>query len=254
MKFSKFCFTLATAVFAAGAFADAANVLISFSTTADTYADGTPVKDGEWYALCWSADDAFDGLTVDCNPVNPAEKVLILAPLAEGGRCPYMNFQIDSAKVPVGGNYFVYLLDTRDVRDVKDANPAGVDTIKDENGNVTRIVPAGVVNGSAEAKSFTASTSVASSIASTSATGGSVATGDWAAVQPKITAFEVKGAQVKITVAGMMKGLTYKVNMGKDLNEMETFAVEAPRTEDGKAFFIIDPDDARFFKVKAVAK
>ena len=54
MKFSKFCFTLATAVFAAGAFADAANVLISFSTTADTYADGTPVKDGEWYALCWS--------------------------------------------------------------------------------------------------------------------------------------------------------------------------------------------------------
>ena len=247
MKFSKFCFTLATAVFAAGAFADAANVLISFSTTADTYADGTPVKDGEWYALCWSADDAFDGLTIDCNPVNPDETVLILAPLAEGGRCPYMNFQIDSAKVPVGGNYFVYLLDTRDVTG---ANPAGVDTIKDENGNVKRIVPAGVMNGSAEAKSFTASTSVASSIASTSATGGSVATGDWAAVQPKITAFEVKGAQVKITVAGMMNGITYKVNMGEDLNNMKSFDVKS-QAEDGEAFFLIEPKDARFFKIVA---
>lgn len=247
MKFSKFCFTLATAVFAAGAFADAANVLISFSTTADTYADGTPVKDGEWYALCWSPRETFAGLDLNYNTLKSDEKLLILAPLAEGGRCPYVIFQVDSKEAPTGGNYFVYLLDTRDVTGTTVAS-AKTDKISG------RRVPDGVVNGSAEAQSFTVSASIGSSIASTSSTSASIVAGDWAAVQPKITAFEVKDAKVKITVAGMMSGLTYKVNMGKDLNEMETFAVEAPQTEDGKAFFIIDPDGARFFKVKAVAE
>ena len=249
MKFSKFCFTLATAVFAAGAFADAANVLISFSTTADTYADGTPVKDGEWYALCWSPRETFSGLDLNYNTLKSDEKLLILAPLAEGGRCPSVMFQVDSKKAPTGGNYFVYLLDTRDVTGNTVANAKIVKT----EDNTERCVPDGIVNGSAEAGSYKASASVGSSIVSDAGTT-SVATGGWSAVQPKITAFEVKGAKVKITVAGMMSGLTYKVNMGKDLNEMETFAVEAPQTEDGKAFFIIDPDDARFFKVKAVAE
>jgi hypothetical protein len=54
MKFTKFGIMVASAAIAAGVFADAANVLVSFSTTSDRYADGTPVKDGEWYALCWS--------------------------------------------------------------------------------------------------------------------------------------------------------------------------------------------------------
>ena len=78
----------------------------------------------------------------------------------------------------------------------------------------------------------------------------SAVAGDWAAVQPKITAFEVKEAKVKITVAGMMRGLNYKVSMGGNLDEMESFEVKA-QNEDGKAFFIIDPKDARFFKVVA---
>ena len=243
MKFSKFCFTLATAVFAAGAFADAANVLISFSTTADTYADGTPVKDGEWYALCWSPRETFGGLDLNYNTLKSDEKLLILAPLAEGGHCPYVIFQIDSQEAPTGGNYFVYLLDTRDVT----GETVAVAT-KDESG---RRVPDGVVNGSAEAQSFTASASIGSSIATTSTTSASIAAGDWAAVQPKITAFEVKDAKVKITVAGMMSGLTYKVNMGEDINDMTSFDVTAPETEDGKAFFLIEPKDARFFKIVA---
>ena len=242
MKFSKFCFTLATAIFAAGAFADAANVLISFSTTADTYADGTPVKDGEWYALCWSPRETFSGLDLNYNTLKSDEKLLILAPLAENGHCPYVIFQIDSKEAPTGGNYFVYLLDTRDVT----GETVAVAT-KDESG---RRVPDGVVNGSAEAQSFTASASIGSSIASTSATGASIVAGDWAAVQPKITAFEVKDAKVKITVAGMMSGLTYKVNMGEDLNNMKSFDVKS-QSENGEAFFLIEPDDARFFKIVA---
>ena len=242
MKFSKFCFTLATAVFAAGAFADAANVLISFSTTADTYADGTPVKDGEWYALCWSPRETFSGLDLNYNTLKSDEKLLILAPLAEGGHCPYVIFQIDSQEAPTGGNYFVYLLDTRDVTGETVAVAK-----KDESG---RRVPDGVVNGSAEAQSFTASASIGSSIATTSTTSASIAAGDWAAVQPKITAFEVKDAKVKITVAGMMKGLDYRVNMGKDLGKMKSFDVKS-QSENGEAFFLIEPDDARFFKIVA---
>lgn len=242
MKFSKFCFTLATAVFAAGAFADAANVLISFSTTADTYADGSPVKDGEWYALCWSPRETFSGLDLNYNTLKSDEKLLILAPLAEGGRCPYVIFQVDSKEAPKGGNYFVYLLDTRDVT----GETVAVAT-KDESG---RRVPDGVVNGSAEAQSFTASASIGSSIASTSATGASIVAGDWAAVQPKITAFEVKDAKVKITVAGMMSGLTYKVNMGEVLDNMTSYEV-TPQNDGSEAYFIIEPDQARFFKIVA---
>lgn len=239
MKFSKFCFTLATAVFAAGAFADAANVLISFSTTADTYADGSPVKDGEWYALCWSPRETFAGLDLNYNTLKSDEKLLILAPLAKDGRCPYVLFQIDSKEAPKGGNYFVYLLDTRDVTG---ASPASAKT--DETSG--RCVPDGVVNGSAEAQSFTASASVGSNIA----TGASAANGSWSAVQPKITAFEVNDAKVKITVAGMMKGLTYKVNMGEDLDDMKSFDVKS-QAENGEAFFLIEPKDARFFKIVA---
>ena len=243
MQFKRLGLMCAAATFAVGAFADAANVLVSFSTEADYYADGNKVLDGEWYALCWSPRETFGGLDLNCNPVNGDEKVLILAPLAEGGHCPYVIFQVDSAKAPTGGNYFVYLLDTRDVN----GSAPSVATTDETTG---RRVPASVVNGSAEAQSFTASASVGSSIASASATGASVATGDWAAVQPKITAFEVKDAKVKITVAGMMSGLTYKVNMGESLDEMESFDVDA-QTKDGEAFFIIDQKDARFFKVVA---
>lgn len=240
MKFSKLCCMFAAASFAVGAFADAANVLISFSTEADYYADNTPVLNGEWYALCWSPRDTFGGLTLECEPVNADERVLILAPLAEGGHCPYVLFQIDSKKTPTGGNYFVYLLDTRDVTGT---TPAAV--AKNEAG---RPVPASVVNGSAVAQSFTASASVGSSVASTSAAGASVANSDWAAVQPKITAFEVKDAKVKITVAGMMSGLEYKVSMGENLDEMSAYSI-TPQTKDGEAFFLLDASDARFFKV-----
>ena len=243
MQFKRLGLMFAAATFAVGAFADAANVLISFSTEADYYADGIKVLDGEWYALCWSPRETFAGLDLNYNTLKSDEKVLILAPLAKGGRCPEVFFQIDSKEAPTGGNYFVYLLDTRDVTGTA---PAIAKTDKSSG----RRVLDGVVNGSAEAQSFTASASVGSSIASTSATGASIAADDWAPVQPKITAFEVKDAQVKITVAGMMSGLTYKVSMGEDLNDMTSYKIK-PQTEAGEAFFLLDPKDARFFKVVA---
>ena len=242
MKFSKIFSMAAAASMAVGAFADAANVLVSFSTTSDKYADGSTVKDGEWYALCWSADESFDGLNLDCTPKNPDEKVLILAPLAENGRCPSVVFQIDSKEAPAGGNYFVYLLDTRNA----DGAVSGVKTVDG------RRVPENVVNGSAVAQSYAASSADGVKIASAGASGAAVGTEGWAAVQPKIEGFELVGdATVKITVVGMMSGLNYKVSMGSDVGNMKTTEIATSDKEDGKVSFYVTDKDARFFKVVA---
>ena len=150
MKCYKLGVMLAAATFAAGAFADARNVLISFSTDgSETYADGAPVLPGEWYALCWSPRETFGGITLDFKPVVEGDKILILAPLAEKGRCPETIFEVDSADVPKGnGNYFVYVLDTRDV----DGNVAK----SDDNGDVS--VPSTTMNGAvAKTTGFTTS-------------------------------------------------------------------------------------------------
>ena len=233
----------AAASFAVGAFADAANVLISFSTEADYYADGTPVLDGEWYALCWAGDGEFDGLNIDCTPVNPDERVMIVAPLAKNGSCPYVNFQIDSKKAPEGGSYCVYLLDTRSVDGKKVA-----DATKNAAG---KRVPATEVNGAVAAKSFTAS----ASLGENKATDGDVADGAWVAsnvvdgVQPTITAFKVENAKVKITVANMLPGVRYNVFMGDSPSNFTEYGLDVPKTVVDDPTFVLDPGDAKFFKV-----
>lgn len=242
MKFTKLGVVLAAATFAVGAFADAANVLVSFSTTEDYYLDGNPVVDGEWYALCWSADGSFDGLNIDCTPVDSSEKVLILAPLAKDGHCPYTLFQMAANSVPNYGNFYVYLLDTRDVTKTSAASSTKV---------AGRNIPATTVNGSATTTSkFSVNKSV--SVTSTEANVAAAAESGvaWVPVRPKITAFEVDPSTttVKITVAGMMSGIDYKVSMGANINEMESYNV-TPQTEDGEAYFTIQQDDARFFQV-----
>lgn len=242
MKFSKIFSMAAAASMAVGAYADAANVLVSFSTTSDKYADGSTVKDGEWYALCWSADSEFDGINLDCTPKNPDEKVLILAPLAENGHCPSVVFQIDSTKAPTGGNYFVYLLDTRNADGV-----VSVATTVDG-----RRVPENVANGSAVAQSYAASSADGVKIASAGTSGAAVGTEVWSPAQPKIEGFELVGdATVKITVVGMMSGLTYKVSMGSDIGNMKTTEIVTSDKEDGKVSFYVTDKDARFFKVVA---
>lgn len=242
MKFSKLCFMLATATFAVGAFADAADVLISFSTKADYYADGTPVLDGEWYALCWTADGSFDGLNVDCTPVDPNERVLILAPLAKGGRCPDVVFQVNSKKAPSGGNYFVYVLDTRATADSMPAK-----AVK-ENG---RSVPENAMNGSQVAtKGFTASAGASRKKGRTVSEDEKVdsLTVAWSAVTPQISAFAVDGDDVTITVTGMLPGISYMVKMGESPESLS--ANELTITEGtGTVDFHLKAGDARFFSV-----
>ncbi len=245
MKFSKVCCMFAAASLAVGAFADAANVLISFSTEADYYADGTPVLDGEWYALCWAGDGEFDGLNIDCTPVNPDERVMILAPLAKGGRCPYVIFQVDSETAPQGGNYFVYLLDTRSADRTE---VAGLNNAAGKN------VPDGSLNGAAASNSFTASASLGRNISGNSAATTAVS-GVWVdssipdEKQPRITAFKVDNAKVKITVADMIPGVKYNIYMGESPSDFNSYGLTTPKTGVENAQFEVDPGKAKFFKV-----
>ena len=68
---------------AMASFAAVNDTLISFSTPGvDTYADGTAVRDGECYALVWSADGVFEGLDVNGRPLDAADAVVLVAPVA----------------------------------------------------------------------------------------------------------------------------------------------------------------------------
>lgn len=93
--------------------ADYTSKLVKFSTSADRYADGSPVIDGEWYALCWSPNETFGGMNANCEPLVTGDKVVRVVSLAKDGRCPLTIFVLDGDDAKSNGNYFVYLLDTR---------------------------------------------------------------------------------------------------------------------------------------------
>lgn len=107
------CFAGLAAVSSANSVQDAR---LSFSTKGpDRYADGTTVLDGECYALVWSKDGDFNGFSADGACIDAEDRIVLLAPVANGGRCPSVLFQIPAAEAEelAGGTYAVYLLDTR---------------------------------------------------------------------------------------------------------------------------------------------
>ena len=90
--------------------------IVHFSTVGpDLYADGTVVLDGESYALVWSADGVFEGFSADGAPLDPADRVLIVAALAKNGRLPEGFFEVPAsmARELQGGVYGIWMLDTR---------------------------------------------------------------------------------------------------------------------------------------------
>lgn len=109
---SAFCLLIGAA-----AFAGMDNVVIAFSTQGpDTYEDGTTVLDNEYYALVWTPTGAtFAGIDSSGAAVTPS-KVVLKAPVAKGGKCPDVLFEVNSdyakANYP-NGTWGVYLLDTR---------------------------------------------------------------------------------------------------------------------------------------------
>ena len=83
----KLTLTMAVAGLALASLAAVNDTLISFSTPGpDTYLDGTTVQDGECYALVWSQDGVFEGVKADGTAVDANDRVVLVAPVAKGGR------------------------------------------------------------------------------------------------------------------------------------------------------------------------
>lgn len=236
MNFAKLSIVSAALFAACGAFADAANTLITFSTPGpDTYADGTTVKDGEIYALVWSADGNFDGFTANGEATDPSDKVIFKSALAKGGKCPLTLFQIDSKVAPQGGEYAVYLLDTRA-------------------GN-------GLVTGAAVAKTFAKGASATANIAAVDTdntvdadgntvavvSGGAAITGASDAIAPVINGIAIDGAQVTITVGNLVPGLKYSVMGGLKRDAV----VKSVGFQNEKEANIVINSDEKFFSIKA---
>ena len=242
MKTMRILVAAASVMAAALAWADAANVLVTFSTKGpDRYADGRVVLDGERYALVWTAGEAFGGFAADGSALAPEDKVLCVLPRARGGRCPTTVFQVDSDVAPKGGSYFVYMLDTRVTAD--------------------RLSPTVVISGSAEAMSFAPASALGNVAAVRSdrtvdGTGAAVPVVTDAngladpgrLASPKIAAIRVEGAHVVITVDNLRPGLRYSVRGGLDRSVQLT----APAFEPGETVdFVVPKSDASFFSISA---
>ena len=212
------------------------DALISFSTPGpDTYKDGTVVQDGECYVLVWSADGVFEGVKADGTPVDAKDQVVLVAPVAKGGKCPALVYEVDAAKAKEleGGQYGVYLLDTR--RPVAGETKVGLD----DDGKLS------FVNSFATAADDTvaAGTGAIASAASTKGVDGAAVAAYTELPAPNV-AIEVQNATIKLTVTGMLPVGTYWVSKGTDVKKLDEKVadvpadglVELPKT-DGAAFF-----------------
>ena len=195
---------------AAAAVSENAGIL-GFSTKGpDRYADGTPVLDGEVYALVWTrSGTAFAGFNVDGTLVDQANaSVLYAAPLAKGGRCESIKFVVDPLILKgwrANGVLSLHLLDTRAWAADGTGAVAGA-----ARGAGVSCVTEGVSVETAAASPFASATggTGASPVYAASAVGTDVPS-------PKITGIRVEGDAVVLTVANTVNALDYAVSAGR---------------------------------------
>ena len=242
---------LGVAGMAVASFAAVNDTLISFSTPGpDKYADGTDVLPGECYALVWSADGQFDGIKADGTTVDPADKVVLVAPVAKQGAagtyCPPLLYQVDAAvaEALAGGTYAVYLLDTRVTTADGKVAVGGVD----EKGALKAVNSYGSVSGDTEAAAGT--TAVAT--AKTTAVGGASIATLVEIETPVITAIKPNGTKITISTAGLSPVVDYKVVTGAKPGEIST-ELDAKADANGD-FTFEQPANGAFFKVIGVRK
>lgn len=235
MNFAKISMLSAALFAACGAFADAANTLITFSTPGpDKFADGTTVDGNAIYALVWSADGDFNGFTAEGKAVDDNDEV-ILTTRATGDHCGLTLFQIDSKSehAHADGVYAVYMLDARD--------------------------PAGHVTGAALAQEFAGAAGTGNIAKATSEvpvdsegnslvkTDATIIGGDTTAIAPIIKGIKIDGAQVTISVGNLVPGLSYTVMGGLKRDAV----VEKVGFQDATEANIVIESTEKFFSIKA---
>ena len=209
------------------------DALLTFSTVGpDKYSDGTTVLDGECYALVRTAEGAtFGGIAADGTAVVETDEIVLVAPLAVGGHCPDVLFQIPAEQVDKGGTFGVYLLDTRVKAEDGTVAPAGLKA----NGK-----PA-LVNGyglATEATKVAKATSGGAKAVAEKGTGGQAVAAGAAAPkvqQPKITSIQIQGDFVKLTVQNLPGFM--RVSSGADVSADDTQG--AAQATDGKTDEVI---------------
>ena len=193
----------------------------SFSTVGpDKYADGETVMDGECYALV-AAIGGFDGLDNNGAVVDPQDKLLAALPLAKGGKCQQVVFNIDSSLIPANAELGVYLLDTRKY-------VGGVATVQglDANGKLAFVAAYEKVDAEVVA-SGAAGTAPAGAAAG--ATDGTAAVASAVAADvpsPVITAIDFVGDSIVLTVAKTVANINYQVIGGIAPNALKPLGGE----------------------------
>ena len=219
---------IAGLAFAATAAID--DALLSFSTVGpDKYSDGTTVLDGECYALVWTKNGAtFGGIAADGTAVSETDEIVLVAPVAKGGRCPNVLFQIDSATADrlTDGTYGVYLLDTRVAAADGTTAPRGA-----VNGKLSLVNGYGLATEATKVGKATAggATTAAEKVTES---GQAVAAGAAAprnVQQPKITSIKIEGDKVRLTVQNLPGYM--RVSSGADVSASD--AQGAAQATDG---------------------
>lgn len=212
----------------------AGELLVTFSTEGtDYYADGTQVLDDECYSLVYTYADG-------------TQKPVLVVQAAKDGKCTPVLFRISDSSAYTGGEWGVFLLDTRDF--AKDATGKTLAEL-DNDGKPT------VVNVTAEVKKGFASTGVTNQIKKGGVSAGAYDLEAANVPVPKVTGIKVVGANVVVTVKDTVPFVGYTLQAGADVTK---FAVpeEADKVNGNASgeIKLVTPkkDGAQFFKVSTI--
>ena len=216
--------------------ADLTTKIIAFASTGAVYRDGTPASSGEWFALCWSPNAEFGGMDADCVATVEGDKVLRVFKYANDGS--HLLLVLDGeGETQATGNYFVFMLDTRDAN--------GAVAAANASGKPAR------VNGSVVATKTNDETfdSYGVAVAADSSVGFVVADGEPARI------VGIDPAAKTLTVANLNPVVKYNVVYGSTLTELKNASLSLGGQFAGRSetvtFSFSNFDNAKFFQLKA---
>ena len=195
--------------------------LIFWTNGPDRYADGSPVLDGESYALvCTKSGAVFAGFNADGTLVDAQTSTLVhSAPLALKGRCRYTDFIVDAdfAAQHAKDEWKVYLLDTR--------RRSGELAPRDANGDLTRVNSFGETDGKVR---FGATAGLqGAALLAAGSVAGTLSSADFAPV-PQITDIRIVNGKAVLTVQNTVPSLDYDLAGGAKPGELKVGVAEAP--------------------------